>query len=243
MRPIKKWAVGDTNPITNKAILAIYNPHIKAKPDLAANLGDFCSYCEVFDSDSQVEHIVSKNQDNGLSKSWTNFALACGICNNNPNKGSKSVDLDTMYFPHRNNTFLIFTYGEGGFVSVNTELSNQQKQKAQALMSLVGLDKYPKKTNDASVDLKNDKRWQHRHTAWEYAVRYLTKYELRKVSAKAIAHIAEQRGFFSVWFTVFMAHQEVKAALINHFEGTALDCFDDDYNPIPRNPNNASDPI
>jgi hypothetical protein len=38
-------------------------------------------------------------------------------------------------------------------------------------------------------------------------------------------------------------HKEVKKALIYCFEGTALDCFDENYNPIPRNPTNIVNPL
>ena len=71
--------------------------------------------------------------------------------------------------------------------------------------------------------------------ASQYAQRNLRKYEAGERAADSIAHLAAQRGFFSVWFTVFEAHQDVKAALIRHFKGTATNCFDADFNPINRN--------
>ena len=64
MRPIEKWAVGHINPETQKAILKKYSPHSKAKPDLDDNLGPYCSYCEVFNTTAQVDHIVSQDQIN-----------------------------------------------------------------------------------------------------------------------------------------------------------------------------------
>jgi hypothetical protein len=257
MRPIQKWAVGYINPETNKAILTIYNPHSTAKPDLEDNLGHYCIYCEVYNTTAQVDHIVSQDQikKDKLPKEmkilWENFIPACGKCNGKDNKTNQEVDFKKMYFPDRNNTFMAFTYGEGGFVTVNPNLSDKQKLKAQALMNLVCLDKYPINPLNPNCpnpkypkfNGRNDRRWMHRGKAWVLADGYLTKYEAGHVDADGVAKIAHLRGFFSVWFTVFMAHKEVKKALINRFEGTALDCFDENYNPIPRNPTNIDNPL
>jgi hypothetical protein len=253
MRPIQKWAVGYINPETDQPILEKYNPHRTAKPDLEDNLGSYCCYCEVFNSTAQVEHIISQDQD--IKKEnihlWENFILACSKCNGRDNKTNKPVDLNKMYFPHKNNTFMAFNYGEGGFVTVNPKLSDTQKIKAQALMDLVCLDKFPIEPQNSNClnpkyptfDGRNDRRWRHRRDVWERAVNYLAKYEDGIVDADGVAKIADHCGYFSVWFTVFAAYKEVKKALINCFEGTALDCFDENYNPIPRNPTNINDPL
>lgn len=251
MRPIQKWAVGHINPETEKTILKKYNPSNTARPDLEDNLGHYCGYCEVFNATTQVDHIVSKDQIKGqnLSKDkkylWENFIMACGKCNGKDNKTNNEVDFEKMYFPDRNNTFMAFTYGEGGFVAVNPNLSAKQKDKAQALMDLVCLDKYlgNPKYPESKFNSRSDKRWFHRDIAWQRAVKSLTEYEAGQVGAAGVANIAHWSGFFSVWFTVFMAHKDVKKALIDRFVGTAIDCFDDDYNPIPRNLSNMDDPL
>jgi hypothetical protein len=257
MRPIQKWAVGHINPKTQKAILEKYKLSSDAKPDLDDNLGPYCSYCEVFNKDNQVDHIVSQDQidkkklPKDMKFLWDNFISTCSKCNGKGNKTNKDVDFEKMYFPDRNNTFMAFTYGEGFVVTVNPNLSPKQQLKAQALMDLVGLDKFPipslnsKYSNPKypKFDKRRDNRWMHRDEAWQYADRYLTKYEKGQVDADSVANVADRRGCFSVWFTVFMAHKDVKKALIDRFEGTARDCFDGDYNPIPRNPSNTVDPI
>ncbi len=259
MRPIQKWAVGYINPETQKAILKEYKPHSKAKLDLDDNLGPYCGYCEVFNTTAQVDHIISQDQisEENLPKEmlylWDNFISACSKCNGKDNKTNKKVDFQTMYSPDRNNTFMAFTYGEGFVVTVNPNLSTKQQLKAQALMDLVGLDKFPivpqlqesKYLNPKYPNFngRNDKRWLYRDEAWQFADKYLAKYESGEVDADGVANVADRRGFFSVWFTVFMAHKEVKKALIDRFEGTALDCFDEDYNPKPRNPNNLDDSL
>lgn len=257
MRPIQKWAVGHINPKTQKAIKEKYSPSSDAKPDLDDNLGPYCGYCEGFNKDNQVDHIVSQNQidkkklPKEMKYLWDNFISACSKCNGKDNKTDNEVDFDKMYFPHRNNTFMAFTYKEGFVVTVNSNLSPKQQLKAQALMDLVGLDKFPIPAQNSgyfnpkypNFDKRKDNRWMHRDEAWHCADRYLTKYEAGEVDADGVANIADRRGHFSVWFTVFMAHKAVKKALIDRFEGTALDCFDDDCNPIPRNPNNLDDPL
>ena len=249
MRPVTKWTVGHISP-SRKTVSAVYNPHGLAKPLLEENLDDFCNYCEVFSSDSEVEHIVSQHENPLLSTDWTNFLLACGRCNGSDNKSNKRVDLSAMYFPHLNNTLLVFKYLEGGLVRIQPNLTAQhQKDKANALLDLVGLDKYPGNpkypvtTKHLQGFPVNDKRWHHRRRAWEEAVRKLAKYEDGHISVEDVSKFAHQRGFFSVWFSVFAAHKAVKEALVNIFKGTARDCFDADFNPIPRNPNDLIDTI
>jgi hypothetical protein len=250
MRPVEKWTVGYVSP-KGTNVRAVYSPHGLANPVLKENLDDFCSYCEGVNFDPEVEHIISQDQartqNPTLITAWTNFLLTCGRCNGGDNKSNKHVDFSLMYFPHLNNTLLAFEYREGGFVAIHHNLNTQiQRDKATALLDLVGLDKYPdnlKYPVGTNRLHPNDKRWEHRRVAWEYAVQKLEKFENGDISAEYVAEFAYQRGFFSVWFTVFAAHIEVKKALINSFEGTALDCFDENYNPIPRNPTNIEDPL
>lgn len=249
MRPVKKWPVGHTL-LNGNNIETDYDPHGLANPILELNLDPFCSYCEVFSSDLEVEHIVSQNQDATLVTKWDNFLRSCGRCNGRDNKSNKHVDLNLMYFPHQNNTLLVFEYREGGLVALHPGLgNNEQKDKARALLKLVGLDKYPGNSDYPPNQRHlqgfpvNDNRWEHRRQAWEWAQSKLKEYEANKISAVDVANYADRRGFFSVWFSVFSAYKEVKEALFNAFVGTDLDCFDMDFNPIPRNPTNIDDPI
>ncbi len=249
MRPIKKWDIGHAT-TEGKIVTATYNPHTLANPMLQQNLDHFCNYCEIFSSDLEVEHIVATSVNDILRTQWGNFLIACGRCNGKDNKSNKPVDLSLMYFPHIDNTMMAFEYVEGGLVRINSNLSAQnQKDKATALLDLVGLDKYPGNNKYPSTKKHplgfpiNDMRWSHRRTDWEKAKRKLVDYESDNISAEGVAEFANRRGFFSVWFTVFEAHKDVKAALIYAFKGTAMDCFDADFNPIPRNPTNPIDSI
>jgi len=238
MRPVQKFAPGNALPQSGALISSVYRPHGSAYAHLEENLGDYCSYCEVFHSDLEVEHIVSQHQNDSQKHNWDNLLLACGRCNGKDNKSNKPVDLTQIYFPQQNNTLLAFEYREGGFVMVSTKLADiNQKQKAQNMLDLVGLDKYA--GNPKYPDLNpRDIRWKNRRIAWELAVRYLSDYEYNQRTADDIATFAAQRGFFSVWFTVFVSYHEVKKALIMAFPGTAFRCFDANLNPMPRNPGN-----
>lgn len=237
MRPIKKLVIGDTIKIDGKDVVIKenYNDYGKSLPILEANLGQYCSYCEVFSSDTEVEHIISKDQNKSLETKWNNFLIACGRCNGGGNKSNEPVNFDIMYFPHINNTFMCFVYLEGGVVLVNPILTKCEQQKAENLMNLVGLDKYQGNPKYPKLN-PNDKQWRFRREAWEWADRYEKDYLAKKRTVNDIATFAIQRGFFSIWFTVFQAHDDVKKALIEKFTGTAADCFDvsNHYAPIKR---------
>lgn len=238
MRPVEKTACPQVNGM-NK----IYKRHSLAKADLENNIGYYCSYCEVFSSDLEIEHVISQHQDPGLKCAWDNFLLACGRCNGRDNKAAKAVDLDIMHFPHRNNTLLSFTYMEGGHVCVNPLLKGASALAAEATLSLVGLDKFPGNTKYASHN-HNDTRWNHRRVVWELAVKYLADYESGRLTAYDIVSFAQQRGFFSVWYAVYNQHADLCKLLIQAFPGTASGCFDpNDHFPVNRNPQNITDPV
>jgi uncharacterized protein (TIGR02646 family) len=240
MRPVEKseWPMGGNGAPKR------YSPHTLAREDLESNLGFYCSYCEVFSSDLEVEHVISQHQDNGLIHDWNNFLLACGRCNGSDNKSNNPVDLETMHFPHRNNTLLSFVYLEGGLIRVNPSLAGASLHHAENMLNLVKLDKAPGNPKYPRLN-PNDTRWRHRRIAWENAKKYLPSYEAGDITASQIVDFALQRGFFSIWFSVFSNHPEVKDELIRRFQGTDPACFDAalGFHPIHRNPANTSDPV
>ncbi len=248
MRPVQKFNIGHVLS-DGQLVTANYNPYGKANPILQENLGSYCSYCEVFSSDLEVEHVISKNQDRNLETSWSNFLISCGRCNGRDNKTNKHVDFSRLYMPHLNNSLLPYEYKEGGVIAINSDLNDTQKEKAQNTFNLLGLDKYPGNPNYPPTSKypqgfpPGDKRWEHRRKAWDIAVCKRTDYENNIIFARNIAEFATQRGFFSVWFTVFNAHIEVKQQLIIAFNGTAINCFNDDNEQIERNPINTVDKI
>jgi hypothetical protein len=135
-----------------------------------------------------------------------------------------------------------FSYLEGGYVKVDSHLTGTSLARAEAMLRLVGLDKIP--GNPAYEPHKpNDTRWRHRRTAWEWAKKHLADFEAGSKTANDIVDFALQRGFFSVWFTVFKHHQAVRQLLVTRFLGTAGDCFDAEYLPVSRNPANPMDQV
>ena len=239
MRPVSKTTCPIESGFPKK-----YKPHSIAKTDLEINLDNYCSYCEVYSSDLEVEHVISRHQDDTLTNSWDNFLLACGRCNGRDNKSNKNVDTTQIHFPHLNNTMLSFIYAEGGFVKVNPSLTDESFIHANNLMDLVGLDKIPGNPKYPQLNL-NDTRWKHRRLAWESATDILSEYLINNLSAKQVVDFAIQRGFFSVWFSVFIDHPLIKEILITRFKGTCEECFDvgNNFNLINRNVGNLTDPI
>lgn len=246
MRPIQKYAVGsqilaEDNSLT---ISEDYVPYSDAKIPLIANLGEYCSYCEVHNPnqrDLQVEHVQPKGlkQYAGLTTKWNNFLLACSTCNGKDNKGSKDVVLSEIHLPHLNNTFLSLQYLQGGVIRVNPELKGKSRLHAEALYKLVGFNKKP------SEHAPTDNRWRKRCDVWNTAQRYLDKYNEGKADIETIIDLAKAEGHWSIWFTAFLNHDEVRRRLIESFPGTSRNCFDPDnhYEPVNRNPDNDEDPV
>jgi hypothetical protein len=188
----------------------------------------------VFSSDLEIEHIIPKNQDSQKIEDWTNFLLACGRCNGRDNKGPKEVNIEDYYLPHLNNTFLAFQYREGGLIVVNPKLTQAQQLKAMGTLDLLGLNKYPGNPQYNRLSPR-DKRWQERKTAWDLAQKYFDHYKNAEVDADTIVDLARSRGFFSIWYTLFIEETDVLERLIHNFKGTALSCFPaPNFNPTPR---------
>lgn len=247
MRPLDKYKV-DTPVIlddgTEVVVSEIYDPYGNARPILLNNFGDYCSYCEnslhngtLFDT----EHIRPKDSNPDLKTKWSNFLIGCRACNGPSGKWKNDIKVPTMHLPHLNNTFLSLIYDEAGGVSVNTSLSKESQKNAQALIDFVHLDKSPKKSLE-----DKDGRCKMRRMTWKMAKDMLNLYENNRceTTLKMLLKLIEQRGGWSIWFTVFKNHDEVRKAMID-FHGTAKDCFDanNHYEPIPRNPLNEIDPI
>lgn len=245
MRPVEKKNVGDTILLadnkTQHCIQAIYNPYQTAKPALTANLGHYCSYCEVSiirERDLAVEHVQPKSKQSGIEYSWDNFLLGCSTCNGSDNKGAKTVDITRCHFPDKNNTFKSFIYRTGGVIEVNPTLTGVSHDNAEALYKLVGFDKTP------ITSSPSDNRWKTRLEDWNLAEKYKKKYQAGKCDTETIIDLVAARGGWSIWFTVFKGNDEVRKAMIKEFPGTSATCFDasNHYEPLDRNPG-QSDPV
>jgi hypothetical protein len=96
---------------------------------------------------------------------------------------------------------------------------------------MVGLDRIP--NPDPQV---KDRRWNNRREAWDKAERSLknlSKCNTDEMRDQIISH-AVDKGFWSVWMTVFKNDPDMLQRFIDAFAGTCRDCFDISGNPIPR---------
>lgn len=239
MRPVEKKKPGETveyktsnNQKVSHTIQEKYNEYSDAKWPLVENLGAFCSYCEeprAF-ADIHVEHVEPKSKE-GAMCDWENFLLACNMCNSI--KSNRDVDVENTHFPHRDNTYLDFVYDESGRVKVNPDLPAEEYDKAENLYNLVKLGRGPFGVAAAS---ESDYRWRHRYETWNLASIYLKYYEANSIDLKTITDLSMSHGNWSIWFTIFKGHDEVRKALIDCFPGTCASCFDsgNHYEPIPR---------
>ncbi len=119
------------------------------------------------------------------------------------------------------------THG-AAFVRVAEELNDELQRRARKLIDLVGLDRHG--GHEGRRPAKRDHRWRDREEAWSTAEMCRDTFESLNRSAEArglVVAAAEGCGFFSVWFTVFDQHIDVKLALIDAFPGTAASCFDE----------------
>ena len=125
-----------------------------------------------------------------------------------------------MYFPTVHNTYEIFNYDQLGQVTVNTVLLTTQadKDRAQRLINLIGLDRRP----GHPYFSKKDKRWSDRKDAYLLAEKYLPKYQSGDVDVDTIIDLAKAKGFWSTWMTVFSAEPAVTNRLVQDFPGTRL---------------------
>lgn len=82
-----------------------------------------------------------------------------------------------------------------------------------------------------------------RRATWDMAVLCLDEYERGEIKLSRLIDYIKNRGGWSIWFTVFKDYKEVREALVNKFPGTSRECFDENFNPVPRHPENTDDPI
>ena len=219
MRPVNRGDIPKNDDGTDK----IYQDYSYAKDDLKHRLDNYCSYCEA-DTSNQVdiEHIIPKEIANELKNEWSNFLLACKVCNRL--KGFKNKTRDGYIFPDTHNTAYAYKYTQTKVI-VNDELSEDEKILAQNTIDLVDLNR-KKDTKD-----RDDDRIK-RSQVWNKALDSLQDYkELNK--DQMIRQIGRSvEGFVSSWLEVFKDHPEVKKEILENKSGTAMECYDDDFNPI-----------
>ena len=240
MRPVEKYRIGAIVQLEDGSCVTIkkqYNPYRDALSLLTNNFGTYCLYCENSlhnCSLNNVEHIKDQSKHPGIKFYWGNFLLSCTTCNGR--KSYKELKLYKIHMPHRNNTFKSFIYKAAGVVEVNPALTGNSYQNAQNLFKLIGYDELPKHGKDGRIEM--------RRVTWDKAIDFLNDYEKKETNLKYLIDYAKAQGGWSIWFTVFKDHPEVRKALIDEFPGTAKNCFDasNNFEPINRNPY-ETDPI
>ena len=220
-------------PVDKGPAPTVYSCYKKAKPDLLACLGDYCSYCErQIETHLAVEHVQPKTLHPTLRNSWDNFLLACINCNSS--KGATPVVLRDYFWPHRDNTLRAFEYGPGGLIGPHPSLTPAMAKKAVATLQLIGLDHYP--SNGGLQRTISDQRWQRRRQIWGRAKKDHARLVSQNTAAmrELIVENAIVCGMFSIWWTVFADDVDMRLRLRKAFTGTHGASFDANENPVPR---------
>lgn len=208
-----------------------YDPYEKAKSHLIGRLGSYCSYCERrVEANLAVEHVQPKNLPSyaHLENEWTNFLLGCVNCNST--KSKKDVVFADILMPDRDNTFNAYEYSVDGKVAVKAGLRSPNRDKAEALLALVGLDRtittvFDENGKQIVID-RASKRMEIFATAKRAATRITANPGNNDLVDMAI-DLAVESGGFSIWMQVFSHNVEMKRRLIDAFPGTrASGCFD-----------------
>lgn len=226
-------------PVTRGPAPRVYTAYKQAFNDLVARMGRYCSYCErELPASLAVEHVVPKSLDPAKETDWDNFLLGCTNCNSV--KLAQPTTMRDFLWPDRDNTLRAYDYSQGGFVTVASGLTATMSRKADKLMTLVGLDRH----QDASYPrpASGDQRWLQREEAWTLAEECQSDLTDTLANAPAseaivrglIVKIAINKGFFSVWMTVFAGDAVMRADLVQAFTGTAADCFDAQMAAVKR---------
>lgn len=216
-------------PITRITAPRQYKHYKDAIGDLEECFGRYCSYCEQrIPIGLAVEHISPKIRDKARETDWTNFLIACEICNSI--KGSKKTNGQDFIWPDKDNTLLAINYKQGGIVVPSSAQAPKIQQKALALIELVGLDRHPGQ-NRKKRPSKRDHRYMDREAAWKLAqeARITLANNNNEAIRKTMVSFAQQSGFFSIWIAAFHDDSDMLRRLVETHAGTAKDCFEPDW--------------
>ncbi len=222
-------------PVERGAAPQAYVNYRDAYPHLVARVGDYCSYCErQIETHLAIEHVQPKDPVPALANDWANFLLGCVNCNST--KGDTAVALADFFWPDSDNTIAAFEYQAGGMVKPRTGLPVRLRDKANATLRLVGLDKYPGNPEPPRRPTSADQRWLRRFQTWETAewCRKLLAANDSDEVRNLVVEVAKGRGMFSIFWTVFEGDVDLRRRLRQAFLGTASGCFDASENVQPR---------
>lgn len=216
-------------PVTRIAAPQVYAKYQDAIGDLENCFGRYCSYCERhLPVALAVEHVSPKQTDAARETDWTNFLLGCPNCNST--KGTDVTNDQDFLWPDKDNTLKAIEYKAGGLVEPSSALEPHIKQKATALIELVGLDRHPGQP-PAKQPSNRDRRYMDREEAWSFAqnARNLLLNNSDKTTREFIVSAAKKSGFFSIWIAAFHDDSDMRRRLVEAHVGTARDCFEDDW--------------
>lgn len=185
----------------------IYSKYGDARHDLAERIGYYCSYCEMGTNNMiEVEH-VHPVANGGNELDWDNFLLSCKYCNTV--KSNDNQDRTGYFWPDVDNTDLVYDYTlSNQVVTPKPSLLANHITQAQALIDLVGLNRYPGSGNEPT---EADTRWRLRDEAKITAMSsYNRWFKMRNdLTNPFVIDMAEQIaetsliGFFSIWCKIF----------------------------------------
>jgi hypothetical protein len=226
MRPVERGPA----PIDADGSPKVFAEYGDAREDLIARIGDYCSYCEMAFPVPAVEHVKPKSVHSGLATAWDNLLLACPSCNSG--KGATDPAPGECVWPDVDDTHLCFEYELDRAPRVAGRLEAAARKRAEATLSLMGLDREP-----GHPDLSaRDRRWRKRLEAWGKAIIAKKGIDSKGIETMgdSVAATAHSTGFFSVWMAVFADNPQMRNLLVNWFRGTAKDCYGGQGQSIPR---------
>lgn len=213
-------------PITKGTAPRVYSNYQDAINDLETRFGRYCSYCERHvPVNLAVEHVSPKKTDPNRKNDWSNFLIACTNCNSA--KGDTVTNDADFLWPDKDNTMLAIEYIAGGIIRPSQNINQDIKNKAEALIDLVGLDRHPGMPPEKQPT-DRDKRYADREAIWKLAQLALKQIKKNndKDTRKYTIITAMRSGFFSIWMSTFKDDKKMRRLLIKTHTGTAKDCFD-----------------
>jgi hypothetical protein len=114
--------------------------------------------------------------------------------------------------PHEHNLLHFIEILTGGVIQIKDGIADIDLQRVRAYINLVGLDRLPGHPDYSD----KDDRWDNRIKVYDIAMRQQHKYTqpVPATDVETIVDLARTNGYFSIWYTVFDAFDEVKEALI-----------------------------
>lgn len=212
-------------PVQRPPSTLTFSEHREAYRPLVAAIGRYCSYCEAPLKNGHVEHVLPQQHYGSLRLLWSNFLLACSNCNGtkqawpNPGGGGRKAG----FWPDCDNTSRAFQYAIHQPPQPEGSLTVAQRRQAQEMLRRTGLDKSPAHPDWSA----SDDRWDMRNDTWDIAAQCKVDLQAEDTEAhrRSIAGRAGDRGFWSVWRTVFADDEDMLRRINSSFKGTSRASF------------------